>query len=63
MTTLEYMEKQLKKHQRDLEGQINRNAPSEVLDNIQKKIDHYTAVCEVLRKGVENDNGRNCKDA
>jgi hypothetical protein len=63
MTTLEYMEKQLKKHQRDLEGQINRNAHSEVLDNIQKKIEHYTAVCDVLRKDVENDNARNCKDA
>ena len=56
MTTLEYMEKQLKKHKMDLEGQRNRNAPSEVLDNIQKKIEHYKAVCDVLRKGEENDN-------
>ena len=63
MTALEYMEKQLRKHEKDLEMERRRNAPSEVLGNIQKKIEHYKAVCDVLRKGVENDNGRNCKDA
>lgn len=56
MTTLEYMEKQLRKHEKDLEVERMRNAPSEVLGNIQKKIEHYKEVCDVLRKGEENDN-------
>lgn len=44
MTALEYMEKQAQKHGHDLERELERNAPEEVIGNIIKKIGHYAIV-------------------
>lgn len=52
MTTLEFMEKELRKHKLNLEKQTDRNAPIEDIENIKIKISHYEKVCELL-KGAE----------
>ena len=55
MTALEYMEKQAQKHCHDLERELERNAPEEVIGNIIKKISHYAMAADALKKvGVEN---------
>ena len=55
MTALEYMEKQVLKHARNLGREIARGAPEEVLENIKLKISYYEAAVEALMKvGVDN---------
>lgn len=49
MTALEYMEKQLQKHSMNLEREIKRGAPEEVLRNIALKIGYYEEAVEVLK--------------
>ena len=56
MTALEYMEKQLMKHQVNYYREKNRGASAEMLDNINRKISYYEAAVEALRK-VGADNG------
>ena len=53
MTTLEFMEKELKKCKSNLEQQISRNAPTHDVENIKDKISHYEKVCEMLKGGAE----------
>ena len=57
MTALEYMEKQVRKHQQNLAMQSARGACAEVLNNIFVKIECYKAAVEALRKvgGNESD--------
>lgn len=50
MTTLEYMEKQAKKHRLNFHREWERGAPNEMLQNIAEKIRHYEAAVEALRK-------------
>ena len=50
MTTLEYMEKQLKKHRLNYERELYRGVSEEMLYNIALKISHYKAAVEALRK-------------
>lgn len=52
MTTLEYMEKQLKKHKNNLQREMKRNAPFEVVNNISNKLGYYAEVVDIL-KGVK----------
>ena len=49
MTTLEFMEKQLRKCKTDLEQQELRQAPKSNLENLKEKISHYEIVCEMLK--------------
>ena len=49
MTALEYMEKQLQKHTDNWHREAERNAPDEVMDNIEKKISYYEQAVEALR--------------
>lgn len=51
MTALEYMQRQLKKNQRNLEHEIARGASEEVLENIRRKIGYYEAAVEALENG------------
>lgn len=51
MTTLEFMEKELRKHKLDLKRQTDRNAPIKDVENIKIKISHYEKVCELLKGG------------
>ena len=51
MTALEYMEKQIQKHQRSYEREMLRGATEEMLYNIKLKISHYEAAVEALRFG------------
>ena len=53
MTALEYMEKQIAKHKINLDREIRRNAPAEMIDNIRTKIGYYTEAVEALKGGVE----------
>ena len=53
MTTLEFMEKELKKHKVNLQMADDRNAPDDQIENIKIKIRHYTKVCTMLKEGAE----------
>lgn len=53
MTTLEYMEKQLKKHELNYTRECDRGAPEEVRENILNKIHHYSEVVELLKEGAK----------
>jgi hypothetical protein len=53
MTTLEFMEKELKKCELNLIQQIARDAPTDHISNIKDKIGHYEKVCELLRREGE----------
>lgn len=55
MTTLEFMEKQLKKHRLSLAIQEHRKSQEEAINNIKTKIFHYEKVCGILRRESEND--------
>lgn len=48
MSTLEYMEKQVKKHTINYERETRRGAPQEILDNIKLKIGHYEVAVKAL---------------
>ena len=56
MTALEYMEKQIQKHQRSYERELLRGATEEMLYNIALKITYYKSAAEALKK-VGADNG------
>ena len=49
MTTLEYMEKQVQKHNMNFERESARGASEEVLRNIALKISYYEEAVEVLK--------------
>lgn len=49
MTTLEYMERQVKKHRINYEREAARGVPEEMLRNIQAKIGHYEAAVRALK--------------
>jgi len=51
MTTLEFMEKQLTKHKANLEHELNRGVPDEVIRNIKEKICHYEVVISKFLEG------------
>ena len=50
MTALEYMEKQIRQHRISLIQAVNRNAPAEMIENINLKISYYEAAVEALPK-------------
>ena len=50
MTALEYMEKQAQKHCHDLERELKRHAPDEVIGNIVAKIGYYAIAADALKK-------------
>lgn len=54
MTPLEYMEKMLRKQQSNLEKEIARNAPKDVLRHVKKKIGYYEAAVAALEKEKPN---------
>lgn len=49
MTALEYMEKQLVWYRLNFDREFAREAPEEVLRNIQRKIGYYEEAVEALR--------------
>ena len=51
MTALEYMKKQLLKHQVNYHREKLRNAPEYMLDNIRMKISYYEAGAKALMVG------------
>ena len=53
MTTLEFMERELKRCKISLEHQTARNAPADNIENIKIKISHYEKVCDLLKEGAE----------
>ena len=55
MTTLEFIDKQLKKCKIDLEQQELRQAPKSNIENLKEKISHYEKVCEMLKGGEQNE--------
>lgn len=50
MTPLEFMVKQLKSEQENLEKAIERNARKNVLRHVKKKIGYYEAAVNALEK-------------
>ena len=50
MTTLEYIEKQIRNHTLNLERETKRGVPQEMLDNIKKKIGYYEEARDALKK-------------
>ena len=56
MTALEYMEKKVNNHKLTYIRECARKAPEAQLENIRKKIGHYEAAVEALRK-VGDGNG------
>ena len=55
MTPLEYMNKMLTKQKLNLEKEMERNAPKDVLRHVKKKIGYYGAAVAALEK--EKDDG------
>ena len=54
MTALEYMKRQLFKHQTNLKRETARGVPEETLKNIRVKIEYYAAAVEALSRGGNN---------
>ena len=54
MTPLEYMKRQLFKHQTNLQRETARGVPEEMLKNIRAKIEYYSAAVQAL-SGGQND--------
>lgn len=50
VTTIEYMEKQVKKHRLNYEKESNRGVPQEMLENIKLKIKYYEDAVDALKK-------------
>ena len=50
MTALEYMERQVQKHQNNFHREFDRGVPKEQLFDIIAKIRYYEAAVEALRK-------------
>jgi hypothetical protein len=57
MTTLEYMEKQVKKHRINYEREAARNAPEDALLHIREKIGHYEAAVQAFSKREQKGHG------
>jgi hypothetical protein len=55
MTPLEFMVKQLKSEQEDLEKAIARDARKNVLRHIKKRIGYYEAAVAALEKESRNE--------
>lgn len=49
MTTLEYMERELKKHRANYARESSRGVPPEMLANINSKIGHYEKAVDALK--------------
>ena len=49
MTSLEYMERELRKNQRNYEREAARGVPEKMLADIREKIGHYKDAVEALR--------------
>lgn len=50
MTPLEYMEKQVQKHRRNLEREFARDVPTDMVHAILAKVHYYEAAVEALKK-------------
>ena len=50
MTALEYMERQVQKHQNNFYKEFKRGVPEEMLYDIALKIRYYESAVEALRK-------------
>ena len=50
MTAIEYFEKQVAKHRINLDREIKRNAPEDMIENIKTKIGYYTEAVSALEK-------------
>lgn len=50
MTTIEYMERQAKKHRLNYDREKRRNAHEDELRNIRAKIAHYETAIAALKK-------------
>ena len=61
MEALEYMEKQLLKHQVNYHREKLRSAPEYMLENIRLKISYYEAAIEALRKVNELVQCKECE--
>lgn len=55
MTALEYMEKQVKKHQLNFIKEFERKAPLDVLGNIRAKIGYYEDAVVALKEYSQID--------
>ena len=56
MTTLEYMERILNKHKKNLIAvERKSNVPADDIKYLRIKIGHYEKVCDLLRKEAENE--------
>ena len=55
MTALEYMEKQVHKHNANFNREMERGASDEILANIAHKINFYEAAVQALRERKDND--------
>lgn len=51
MTTIEYMEKQIKKHRLNIERAKKRNATIDEIESIRRKIFYYTEAVTALKGG------------
>jgi hypothetical protein len=57
MTAIEYMEKQLQTHRRNLERESARGVPEDMIRNIENKISFYEAAVTALKKTEDNTRG------
>jgi hypothetical protein len=48
MTTLEFMEKQLKRHTINHQKLIERGAPEREISDVERKISYYKDVCDLI---------------
>ena len=53
MTALEFMEKQVQKHQKNFEREFKRGVPNEQLFHIMEKAGYYKAAVDALRRTTE----------
>ena len=56
MTALEYMEKQVQKHNANFNREMKRGASDEILANIAHKINYYETAVKLLRERKDNEN-------
>lgn len=55
MTPLEYMNKMLAKQKLNLEKEMERNAPKNVIRHVKKQIGYYEAAIAALEKESRNE--------
>lgn len=51
MSTLEFMEKELRRCEINLKLAEDRKASAEHIENIKAKVQHYQKVCKMLKEG------------